>query len=63
MLPLDTAEQIKQWIHGELMNTWERRNEEMNKEMHRIQDDAGHYDEPWWLDMDDTGLYIVETPT
>ena len=46
MLPLEfTPEQLK----------------EMNEELHRIKDDAGHYDEPWWLDLEDTDLFIVDS--
>ena len=45
MLPLEfTPEQLK----------------EINEELHRIKDDAGHYDEPWWLDLEDTDLFIVD---
>lgn len=26
---------------------------DLNAEMHRDLDNAGYYDEPWWLDMDE----------
>lgn len=26
---------------------------DLNAEMYRDLDNAGHYDEPWWLDMDE----------
>jgi len=26
--------------------------DELNAELHRLKDDAGHYDEPWWLGVE-----------
>ena len=26
--------------------------DELNAELHQLQDDAGYFDEPWWLDLE-----------